>query len=223
MRSASRPNPAPDAKQVFDRLLTDTLAADLKAAGFRKSGRKFHRRLNGLIHLIHFDGSWSSSAADLDFNIDLAVWSDRVAALEPFKELFPGTNSTLPKSGVPLAHLCHWRARIEDIAPSTRSTPWRCKAGSSNTQLKDRLRVAIVQHVVPCLDGLTDDDAVLQCIESNRFPNAIQPPLYVAAFYRAARPLREYDRFVAALKPHFPADRDASMEWRRALSRMRQA
>lgn len=212
---------APDAKHVFDRLLTDTLAPDLKAAGFRKSGRKFYRRLGSIIQLIHFDGAWCSSREELMFHVDLAIWSDRVASLEPFRETSPGTRKGLPRSGVPVPYLCHWRARIAEIAPGTRTTRWICKANASNTQLRTNLRNAILDHALPCFDGLTNDGAILNSVQCERYPHAIQPPLYIAAFYRVARPLPEFDRYARRIMADSECDESVERLWRTALARIR--
>lgn len=211
------------AREELDRLITNHIAPGLRTLGFRKHGRTFSKRRGTLLQLIYFHGSWCSDRHTLGFQIAINLWSDRIATLNPFKEMYPGPPYSLPKSGIPAAHKCHWTAPADLLFPKFAAIPFECNADSDNAVMAATIRDVIFNHAVPYLDPIESEAALLKHIQRTKNENLRLPPLYVAALHRIVSPLITYDAFINSLKPLTSHDKQLDRKWTSAAKRMRKA
>jgi Domain of unknown function (DUF4304) len=87
--------------KVIDRIAVDALAAPLKAAGYRRAGRTWRRRLKDAVQVVHVQASRSNVGADGRFTLTAGVYFPALAAR---LVLFPPIDN-------PAEHDCHVRTR----------------------------------------------------------------------------------------------------------------
>src|SRR6266498_5900662 len=87
--------------KVIDRVAVDALTAPLKAAGYRRTGRTWRRRLKDAVQVVHVQASRSNVGADGRFTLTAGVYFPALAAR---LALFPPLDD-------PAEHDCHVRTR----------------------------------------------------------------------------------------------------------------
>lgn len=205
------------AREELDRLIATHVKPELKASGFKKNARIFNRRVGSLIQLIAFEASWTSHRQETSFDIQLGIWSERVAALKPWH----GDAPPLPKTGIPRIWDCHWQVSLSMAFPKFRTIPFTCQADSDNAETAAHVRDGIFNHALPLLDALKDDAALLKHLESVSLSANFARPLVQAALYRLEGAPGEFDAFTRSfLEPHSEWDVRA---FQVAFDRMRSA
>jgi hypothetical protein len=66
--------------KVIDRIAVDALVAPLKAAGYRRAGRTWRRRLKDAVQVVHVQASRSNVGADGRFTLTAGVYFPPLAA-----------------------------------------------------------------------------------------------------------------------------------------------
>jgi hypothetical protein len=208
------------ARESLDHLLKVHIAPDLRALGFKKHTRTFHRRRGSILQLIHFEASWTSSQALARFHISMSIWSDQVGSLQPLADIHGPY--VLPKTGIPAQSNCHWGTPIHLAFPKFAHIEFECRVNSGNEQLEQHIRDAVFNHLVPSLDQLDSEAALLQHIRRTNNPNLATPPLIIAALYRVVGTLRDFDDYAKAAMNKAEGDPELAAIWSTSLRRMRQ-
>ena len=157
--------------RVIDRVAADALAAPLKAAGYRRDGRTWRRRLGDHFQVVQVQASRHNVGADGQFLLDAGVYFPALAAR---LGLFPPTDA-------PGEADCHvrtrpmppgrswWKVRAAGVAtPDEEAGPvlgavfsWLDRradrrASETNARATQELRQALERYALPWLERLTD-------------------------------------------------------------------
>lgn len=201
---------------VFKALLSQYIAPPLKAHGFRKQGQTFGLRGDGVWGIINFQKSQWSNRDSLDFTINVAIWSDRLAALDLHGYAYA-------PAGIPNHVYCPWRRRIGDLMPDPYDRWWTIETPLAswdpvlNPQLIQEVTAAVNEHAVPLLLRVRSDRALLE--EIRRDENPQMADLDIVALYSICRPRKEFER-IARKALHQRHGSEFEPSFRRALKRL---
>lgn len=142
------------AQERLKHLMASELQAMFTARAFRKRGLTFYRRAGDNFALVQFQKSVHSTATDVEFTVNLGVFSAhlqrelaQVAWVPPVKD-------------VPTESACHLRRRLGFLLPEARDTWWTLKPETSTSALGAMLRELLDRHAFPFLDELTTDEGL---------------------------------------------------------------
>jgi hypothetical protein len=212
--------------KVIDRVAVDALAAPLKAAGYRRTGRTWRRRLEDAVQVVHVQASRSNVGADGRFTLTAGVYFPALAAR---LALFPPLDD-------PAEHDCHvrtrplpqgrhwWEVRAAGVAAPDPEAgrlfgtifSWLDRradrrAPQTNERTTQELREALERHALPWLSRVAD-------LRGARDELARQGLLWWAA--AASLELGEHDEaaqlFARALEKAVPLQADELRLWGRA-------
>lgn len=139
------------AQDTFKRLLAEELRPDFKARGFRQKGLTFYRAIEDNYAIVQFQKSRSSTAASLDFTINLGVFSARVQRALSQIMWVPEVN------GVPTEPACHLRQRIGFVLSDARDVWWTVHADGDLSERGRTLRPLLKKRAFPFLDARVSD------------------------------------------------------------------
>jgi len=141
------------AQDAMKKLVSDELHPTFKARGFKKKALTFYRRDGDNFALVQLEKSRTSTAASVDFAINLGIFSRRV-------QQGLARVMKLPKVGsVPSEAECHLRRRIGSLKPERLGKWWTVRADTDRSELGAKLRSVLETHVFPFLDArATDED-----------------------------------------------------------------
>jgi hypothetical protein len=212
--------------RVIDRVAADALAAPLKAAGYRKDGRTWRRRVGDTVQVVHAQASQSNVGADGRFTLTAGVYFPALAAR---LGLFPPTDA-------PREMDCHvrtrplppgrdwWKVRAAGVATPDQEAgrvlgavfSWLDRradrrAFRTNARATQELSQALERYALPWLEHLVD-------LPSAREELARRGPLWWAAaasleLGEHAAAARLFAQAVAAAAP--PARADDLRRWGR--------
>jgi hypothetical protein len=157
--------------RVIDRVAADALAAPLKAAGYRRDGRTWRRRLGDHVQVVQVQASRYNVGADGRFLLNAGVYFPALAAR---LGLFPPTDA-------PGEADCHvrtrpmppgrdwWKVRAAGVATPDQEAGrvlgavfswldrWADRrASETNARATQELRQALERYALPWLERLTD-------------------------------------------------------------------
>ena len=136
------------------KLVSDELQPTFKARGFKKKALTFFRRAGDNFALVQLQKSRTSTAASVDFTINLGVFSSRVqkglAAVMPVPDV----------GDVPNEPECHLRRRIGSLRPERQGKWWTVDADTDRSELGAKLRSVLETHVFPFLDARVTDEGL---------------------------------------------------------------
>ena len=157
--------------RVIDGVAADALGAPLKAAGYRRDGRTWRRRVGETVQVLQVQASQSNVGADGRFLLNAGVYFPALAAR---LELFPPTDA-------PLEMDCHvrarpmppgrqwWRVRAAGVAKPDQEAggvlgavfSWLDRradrrASRTNARATQELRQALEHYALPWLARLID-------------------------------------------------------------------
>jgi len=211
--------------KVIDRVATDALATPLKAAGYRRAGRTWRRRLKDAVQVVHVQASRSNLGADGRFTLAAGVYfptlAARLALFPPIDDpaeydchvrtrpLPPGRHwwevraagvaAPDPEAGRVLGKILSWLDRRADR-----------RAPETNERATQELREALERYALPWLLRVAD-------LRGARDELARQGSLWWAA--AASLELREHDEaarlFAQALEKAVPPHADELRRWGR--------
>lgn len=134
------------AQERFQTLI-QSVAPILQRAGFRKRRQLFTRFQAGIVGVVQFQKSTSSTQDRVTFTINLGVWSALVSASE-------GRRRT---AAMVTAPDCHWRERIGMLLPARQDTWWEITSETDIDALATEISDILEQSAVPAVLALTPD------------------------------------------------------------------
>jgi len=157
--------------RVIDRIAADALAAPLGAAGYRRAGRTWRRRLSDAVQVVHIQSSRSNMGANGRFTLNAGVYFPALAAR---LGLFPPTDAP----GEADCHLRRrpmppgqhwWRVRAPGVAmPDPEAGrllgavfSWLDRradqrAARTNARATEELHEALERYALPWLERVAD-------------------------------------------------------------------
>lgn len=123
----------------------------LRDAGFRRQGNHLHRKMNDLIHAVHFQASQWGSSDGGRFTVNLVVtcpflytiWTGRDFPKNPASTLFPVTS------------------RIGRLMPARRDHWWEVDALTDQEALSRDVVAVVLEFGVPFFDAFQSTEVML--------------------------------------------------------------
>ena len=146
-----------DIAKRIDEVTRLGLAAPLKAAGFRKSARTFHRDDGDSIAVINVQASQGNLGGAGKFTLNLGRY---IPAIEQVL-------GHAPLTAAPKEYDCTVRKRIGNLMPAQRDHWWELDANTSLDLLAAEVAAALTNHGLPWLErirtlqGLREDPGAL--------------------------------------------------------------
>jgi len=138
--------------------IVTSLAAELRAADYKKSGTMFYRRFDRGLRLLGFQRSRWSSAAEAQFTINLCVYYPALIALDTDEPRLP--LPTWPPAKHRMPTLAERNAspstRIGQVMLERRDHWWSVTDGSDPSPVHDAVVGAIHELGIPWLDHASD-------------------------------------------------------------------
>jgi hypothetical protein len=143
----------------------------LKALGFSRKGKTFHRIEGDGIQVINVQSSMSNQGQDGKFTVNLGVY---FPALEG---LWQGEASSKP-----VHYACHVRERIGSLFPSKRDHWWSVGFLTNLADVSADVAFAMSKHGLPWLDAHSTIPAAAACMEPTVYmPMPVRAGLLVLA------------------------------------------
>lgn len=136
----------------IDKVVKDAIAPILKSAGFKKSGRTFHRVRSESTVLVNVQASQFNDRNEGRFTINLGHYDPEIAQRLGMSAL----------SGPPKEYQCTFSKRIGQLLPEGNDKWWIVTPGEDNSAISNDVTHAIQQYALPWLSrvetlpGLTD-------------------------------------------------------------------
>jgi hypothetical protein len=138
----------------YKKAIVEAIAGVLRPAGFKKSGAKFSRAVEGVIHLVTLQSSQSSTADSAHLTVNLGIW---LPALDE-----PG--------GWPDIWQAHWQERIGFVMPAHGDVWWDVGSETEAAAAATEIARAVRSHALPTFDALSTVDALIALWRSGRSP-----------------------------------------------------
>lgn len=139
------------AQDTFARMLSDEIAPELRAIGFKGSGRVFDLISDGYWALVGFQKNYYSNSELVTFTINLTVASKAAWAAGrvnyPYIGAKPSGNTRYSSEHTGGAET----VRIGLLMPDGEDTWWEVRAGKPTDRLTAEIVVAIERYAVPWL------------------------------------------------------------------------
>jgi len=140
--------------------IVGVVADVLKTAGFKKSGSRFRREVDGNLQLIEFQRSGFNDRDCLRFTANIGVISARV--LQKFEPEAHIQNKTEIDA--------HLRERLGNFRDKPGDYWWQLSESADDAMIADEIRQLISKRVLPFLMEHSDDDALATLWSSGRSP-----------------------------------------------------
>jgi hypothetical protein len=138
----------------YKALVVEAVAGVLGPVGFRKSGPRFSRPLEDVVHLVSVQSSIRNSASCLRVTINLGVW---IPELED-----PGTK--------PDVWSAHWRERLGFLMPEPSDRWWEARSEIEAAAAGSEIGHALTTFAFPAFDDLRTADALAALWRSGQAP-----------------------------------------------------
>jgi len=138
----------------YKNLILQAVTDVLRPMGFHKSGSRFHRGLNDVIHLVTVQSSVSSTAHLLRITVNLGIWLPALA----------------DEGDKPNVWSAHWRERIGFLMPERADRWWEASSESEATAAALEICWAMRTFALTTLDTLSTADALAALWRSGRSP-----------------------------------------------------
>ena len=138
----------------YKKTIVDAIAGVLRPVGFRKSGAKFWRALESVIHLVTLQSSQSSTADSARVTVNLGIW---LPALDD-----PGEKPDIWEA--------HWQERIGFLMPARNDVWWDVASETEAAAAAAEIAGVIQSHALPTFDALSTVDALVALWRSGRSP-----------------------------------------------------
>jgi len=132
----------------YERMIRDIVAPVLKAHGFKKQRRTFHRPVGDNWEVIDFQASQFSSADELSFTVNLAVGLAR---------LRQGPH-TWDDGKRPPEPRCHVRERIGFLFPENLDRWWSITEDTDTEEVAHEITRILIQLGLPWLEARSTDE-----------------------------------------------------------------
>jgi len=166
--------------EAFKQLVNREIASTLKPLGFRKRAHTFGLRGSGVWGVINLQRSRNSTREQIQFTINIGVWSELLASLD----LVSSSPCSTAKGALPSESICHWRQRISQLMPPHRQDVWwSIDSPKLADSLVEEVRSAVNDYAVPALRTLRSDQALLDANRTGA-PFGYMNAILVAALYR---------------------------------------
>jgi hypothetical protein len=142
------------AQDAFKRFVADELRGTFMARGFRARGFTFHRRVADNFGIVQLQKSQYSTATNVDFTINLGVFSGRVQQTLSNIMWMPEVRD------VPTEPACHLRQRVGFLLPERRDTWWSVREDEDTAELGAAIRLVLEQHAFPFLQARMSDEGL---------------------------------------------------------------
>ncbi|WP_394840846.1 DUF4304 domain-containing protein [Pendulispora brunnea] len=142
------------AQDAVKQLVADELRPTFKARGFRTKGLTFYRQVADNFGLVQLQKSQASTAATVQFTINLGVFSGRIQRVLSEITWMPDV------TGVPTEPDCHLRQRIGHLLPEARDTWWSVRPDTNLAEFGTKLRLVLEEHAFPFLDARVTDEGL---------------------------------------------------------------
>lgn len=123
------PAPSP-ADELLDAVLARGVTPPLRAAGFRKTGRNFHRRLGGTVQVVSIQVSQGATGTEKEFFVNVGVALDAVCDLAGVPILDRVKEYECDDRGT--------RSRLSQLLPGAAES-WTVRAGQDPSDIADAL------------------------------------------------------------------------------------
>src|SRR5262245_34236374 len=132
------------ADELLDGVLADGVTPPLRAAGFRKTGRNYHRRLGGAVQVVNVQVSQAATGMEKEFFVNVGVAFDAICDLAGIPVLDRVKEYECSDRGT--------RSRIADLVPGAPQA-WTVRAGEDPSDVAAALH-RHMQELVVELDGI---------------------------------------------------------------------
>ena len=132
------------AGELLDRVLADGVTPPLRAAGFRKSGRNYHRRLGGAVQVVNVQVSQAATGMEKEFFVNVGVAFDAICNLAGVPVLEKVKEYECSERGT--------RSRLAELVPGAPEA-WTVRAGEDPSGVAGAFR-RHMQELVAELDGI---------------------------------------------------------------------
>src|SRR2546422_4950306 len=132
------------AADSLQRILSSQISPFLRAKGFRRKGRTFHKWVGNNCQVVNFQGSVSSDRLHHRFTINVSVF---------YSELYRSWTGTDSIPEFPTEPECQWRQRIGNLLPEHRDKWWEIALDDTTDVLGAELVDALETYALPVLDA----------------------------------------------------------------------
>ena len=140
------------ASKLIDEVIRLELSKSVKAAGFKKRGRNFHRTLPECVQLVNVQASQWNSGANGSFTLNLGVWFPAVAKVA--RRL---TGRNLPREVD-----CTVRQRIGFLTPERLDKWWEVASETNLQDLSKECAGVFSSCGLPWLEKVRDLDSLYE-------------------------------------------------------------
>jgi hypothetical protein len=127
--------------RAIDLVIAEAAKPILKAAGYKRSARHFHREADGLVRVVHFQASAWNDATSARFTINLHV------TCSGFHEAFTG--EPFPKN--PGSAAAFAEERIGRVMPENRDVWWTVEPNADTKAVSAEVEKALREYGLPFL------------------------------------------------------------------------
>jgi hypothetical protein len=139
---------------TFKKAMMGPIADVLRSAGFRKSGLKFSRPVNDIIHLVTVQSSVGSAAGWLKATVNLGIW---IPALT-------GEDST------PNVWEAQWQERLGFLMPKPYDRWWEAGSDAEAVAAGREIAEALTSFGLPTFDALATSESIAELWRAGRSP-----------------------------------------------------
>jgi hypothetical protein len=181
----------PSSQQLFTALVRTHLVPVLRKHGYAGSGQHFHRRFGENWAAVFIERSKYSSAAEIQFMVNLGTKSAHVMAEQ-------GLDPDQPVMEL----LCDWRARLGHVGSPWIGTSWTIRADMTAAELAtlgETVATLLEEQGLPEIERMGADAAILGEVR----PPAEWTPRFgldiAAPILRAIGPAAEYEKVLGEI------------------------
>ena len=132
------------AADSLQRILSSQISPFLRAKGFRRKGRTFHKWVGDNCQVINFQGSVSSDRLHHRFTINVSVFYGKLYRTLTGTDFIPE---------FPQESECQWRQRMGNLLPEHRDKWWTITLDDPTDVLGAELVDGLERYALPILDN----------------------------------------------------------------------
>jgi len=170
----------------------------MKARGFSKSGRDFHRRVGDAWQVVNVQASQGNFGSSGKFTVNLGVYLPAVSVLAGAPE----------PAGKPKEYQCTVRERAGALMTGGIDHWWELSEAASSEAVAREMAAAVEQFGLPWLEAQCDVRRMSETLRS-------QPSILSAAAALAAGDKQEAEQRVVRMVSDRPAVATAALAWAR--------
>jgi len=137
------------AADSLNRILSLQIGPFLRAKGFKRKGRTFHKWVGENCQVINFQGSWTSDRLQHHFTINVSVFYSKLYRTQTGTDFIPE---------FPIEPLCQWRQRIGNLLPDHRDKWWTIALDDMTEVLGAELVDDLERYALPELDSRVEQE-----------------------------------------------------------------